>query len=129
MTIGTSRHIVEIGSLRIDKTIERTADGAIQREIELPAASAGSLTTRTDDDTGEITLETGHGLSSGTYDVYWDGGVQYGVTATIAGDAMSIDAGSGDNLPRRRHGGYRGRTGPDQRGDRRRQRPTDRVVL
>lgn len=68
----------------------------------LPVGVAGTLTTRTDNDTGVVTVDAGHGITdSDTVDVHWgDGSVQYGcdVTATTA-TTISIDSGSGDDLP------------------------------
>lgn len=68
--------------------------------ITVPAGKAGSLTTRTDDNTGVATLSTGHGLAtSDVVDVYWSGGVRYGMTATVATNAVTVDGGAGDVLP------------------------------
>lgn len=66
---------------------------------DIPAAKTGQLTTRTDNDTGVVTLTAGHGLTSGLFDVYWAGGVRRGMTGTIATNALSLDLGTGDNLP------------------------------
>lgn len=63
------------------------------------AAKTGTLTTRTDDNTGTITLDAGHGLSTGTFDIFWTGGSQRKVTCTITINACAIDAGTGDDLP------------------------------
>lgn len=71
----------------------------------LAAAKTGTLSTRTDDDTGEITLSTGHGITTGMIvDIYWSGGVRYGVTVgTVAGNAVPFGGeggeGAGDVLP------------------------------
>ena len=66
----------------------------------LAAARVGTLTTRTDNDTGVATLSTGHGIvTNDVVDVYWAGGVRYGMDATVATNAVTIDGGSGDNLP------------------------------
>ena len=67
----------------------------------LPAAKSGSLTTRTDDNTGELTLESGHGVTTGQrIDVYWDGGSRYGMTVgTVAALVVPVDGGAGDVLP------------------------------
>ncbi len=60
----------------------------------------GTLGTRIDDDTGIVTLSTGHGIETDdVVDVYWAGGVHYGMTATVATNAVTVDGGSGDNLP------------------------------
>jgi hypothetical protein len=77
--------------------------GAVVVEKTLPAlvaAQTGTLTTRTDDDTGVATLSTGHGITTGMVcDVYWAAGVRYGMTATVAVDAVTLDGGAGDVLP------------------------------
>jgi hypothetical protein len=65
----------------------------------LAAGSAGVLSTRTDDNTGEVTLTAGHGQTSGTYDVFWDGGCRRGMTGTVTVNALALDGGAGDNLP------------------------------
>lgn len=81
--------------------IVRSNSGPIALEDTLPAAKTGSLTTRTDDDTGELTMSSGHGITTGqVIDIYWNGGVQYGVTVgTVATNVVPIDGGIGDNLP------------------------------
>ncbi len=72
-------------------------------EVPLPAilaAQTGTLDTRTDDDTGVAGLATGHGITTAdVVDVYWSGGVRYGMDATVSGDDVTIDGGAGDALP------------------------------
>jgi len=66
----------------------------------LPAGNAGSLTTRTDANTGVATLAEGHGIKSAdTVDVYWADGIRHGMTATVDVNAVTIDGGAGDDLP------------------------------
>jgi hypothetical protein len=72
------------------------------KDATLDTAEAGSLTTRTDNDTGTITMSSGgHTITTGeVVDVYWSGGVRYGMTVgTVSGTSVPIDAGAGDNLP------------------------------
>jgi hypothetical protein len=85
-------------------TVKR--DGVSETNAEtspaLAAGSAATLTTRTSDTVGVITMTTGHGQTDGTFDIYWSGatpGCRRGVTATFAVNAMSISLGTGDNLP------------------------------
>jgi len=62
----------------------------------------GQLATRTDNDTGIITMVGGNrGITdSETVDVYWSTGSRTGMTITlVAGADISIDGGAGDNLP------------------------------
>jgi hypothetical protein len=64
------------------------------------AQTDGALGTRTDADTGIVQLATGHGiLTADVVDVYWVGGVRYGMDATVATNDVTIDGGAGDNLP------------------------------
>lgn len=60
----------------------------------LAAAKPGTLTTRTDNTDGVITLTAGHGLSTGTFDIFWEGGSRRGVSATIATNACTITGGT-----------------------------------
>lgn len=83
-----------------------SGEGILMREKDdMPAAKVGALTTRTDNDTGVLTMVTGHGIiTADKVDVFWanpDGtrGCRYNMDATVAGDAVSIDGGAGDNLP------------------------------
>jgi len=83
---------------------QRTVEGEglnTKEKTALAAAKTGNLTTRTDDDTGELTMDAGHSITTGQrLDVYWDGGRRYGMTVgTVAGNAVPIDGGAGDNLP------------------------------
>ena len=89
---------VSLGS--INQSVVRSGDSKIELEISLPAGTAGTLTTRTDDNTGIVTVASHSITISDTVDVYWSTGRRYGVDVT-AQDAttISIDLGAGDNLP------------------------------
>jgi hypothetical protein len=84
-------------------TTENTVDAelAVEFDKNLGAAKTGSLTTRTDNDTGTLTMDPGHGITTGArLDVYWSGGRRYGMTVgTVATNSVPIDGGAGDNLP------------------------------
>lgn len=75
-------------------SIERTSP-------TIPAAKVGALTTRTDDNTGVLTMESGHGFTDGQLvDVFWSGGTRRAMTiGTVASLSVPIDGGSGDVLP------------------------------
>jgi hypothetical protein len=81
--------------------IIRTNSGPIGLEDTLTAAKSGTLTTRTSDTVGTLTMAAGHGITTGQIiDIYWTGGVQYGVTVgTVATNSVPISLGDGDNLP------------------------------
>ena len=78
-------------------------DSVSKYRIDLPAVSAnniGTLTTRTDDDTGVATLQTSQTIETADVcDVYWSGGCRYGMDATVSGVEVTLDGGAGDALP------------------------------
>jgi hypothetical protein len=76
-------------------------DGAAARgPVAVPKGYAGTLGTRTDNDTGVATLGAGHGIVNGTVDVYWgNGSIRYGMTASVSGNDVTLDGGLGANLP------------------------------
>lgn len=83
-----------------------TSDMGIPHAPSVPAAKAGSLTTRTDNDTGTLTMDAGHGITTGVkLDVYWQNAdLTYGsrsnmTVGTVATNSVPIDGGTGDNLP------------------------------
>jgi hypothetical protein len=86
-------------SFSLSQTI--SSDAAIPFSIEVAAAKTGTLTTRTDNDTGTLTMSGGHGITTGQrLDLYWSGGSRYGMTVgTVATNSVPIDGGAGDNLP------------------------------
>jgi hypothetical protein len=71
------------------------------KRVELPAAKAGTLTTRTDNTTGTITGASGHGIvTADRIDLYWPGGQRRNVlVGTVAGTSIPFSGGTGDNLP------------------------------
>lgn len=91
----------DIGGIAMNGQISRSADGRLAADPTVPAAQAGTLTTRTSDTAGTVTLGAGHGLVDGDHvDLYWSGGRRYNVTVgTVAGNAVPISGGAGDNLP------------------------------
>jgi hypothetical protein len=78
-----------------------SADAMINIDISVPAAKTGTLTTRTDANTGVITAQASHGIvDADIVDVYWTGGCRRGMTVgTVATNSVPVDGGSGDDLP------------------------------
>jgi hypothetical protein len=79
-------------------------EGLASKEVTVAAAKVGQLTTRTDNETGTLTMSSGHGITTGQIiDLYWDGGSRRGITVgTVATNSVPIgadDSGEGDNLP------------------------------
>lgn len=74
------------------------------RSITVPAAEAGSLTLRTSDTAGELTMtNVDHGIETNALlDIYWDGGSRRGATIGIIESGSQIipfSGGAGDVLP------------------------------
>lgn len=87
------------------QNVSRTADGGGGNEVTITKGDAGTLTTRTDNETGSITMsDAGHSVTTGqVVDLYWSGGSRHGVTVgTVSGTTVPIgadDSGTGDALP------------------------------
>lgn len=79
-------------------------DGMVQKDVKANLAVAGEITTRTDDNTVNVTFEAGHGFVDGDrVDIFWEvGGVpgcRYGIAIDMTGDVGLLDGGAGDNFP------------------------------
>ncbi len=97
-----------VGGVSYNSLNPSTAHGAITHypPTSIPAAKAGTLSTRTDNDTGILTMASGHGITTGArLDVHWvdANGVNRCrrglVVGTVSVNSVPIDGGSGDNLP------------------------------
>lgn len=90
-----------IGAAAIAAQVKKTASGSIGLDPTLSAAKSGSLTTRTNNTDGTVTLSPGHGiLTANVVDLYWSGGRRYNVVVgTVSGNDVPISGGAGDNLP------------------------------
>lgn len=101
MPSATLNFNATLGSLAFGSAMTRTADGQIAHEVTLGAAKAGTLSTRSSDTAGTLTLAADHGITDGeVIDIYWDGGVCYGATVgTVSGTSVPFTGASGDVLP------------------------------
>lgn len=78
-----------------------TQPAHLAAEVPLPAAKTGSLSTRTDNTSGTLTMDAGHGFTTAaTIDLYWIGGSRLGVLlGTVSVNSCPFSGGTGDNLP------------------------------
>src|SRR5690349_24849788 len=90
---------VQAGGVSIQGSAVRTGDGTIGKEITLPVAFAVSSWVKTDADTAAGNLAGGHGQTTGTYDVYWSGGMRKDVPITVTVNALALDGGTGTDFP------------------------------
>jgi len=94
-----------IGGLGFQGEIIRTGEGEISHQVELPKADKGTLTTRTNDTDGTLTMAAGHGISTGDkIDIFWyASGVlksaHKATVGTVDGTSVPFTAASGDALP------------------------------
>lgn len=99
MATANYSYSINIGGYTAQKNVIRTADHPNPYEITLNTAHAVSSWVKTDADTAAGNLAASHGQTSGTYDVYWDGGARYGVDVTVSTNALALDGGAGDDFP------------------------------
>ncbi len=103
MLTVTKQTQVNIGGLSFSGQMTRQAEGVVAESVALDAAVAGSLTTRSDDDSGTVTTPVEHGLNSAdTVNVFWEGGCRYGMDINsigVGGDTVTLEGGAGDVLP------------------------------
>ena len=88
-----------IAGINLSRSVVRQGDHPNPYQVTLPAAKAVTDWVKTDADTAAGNLAAGHGLTTGTYDVYWDGGARYGVSVTVTTNALALDGGSGTDFP------------------------------
>ena len=90
-----------IGQLNFAISATLSSDLSTTFSESVPIAKSGTLTTRTDDNTGTLTMASGHGITTGQrLDIYWSTGRRYTVlVGTVSGNSVPFDLGGGDNLP------------------------------
>src|SRR5437870_3562372 len=96
---GNFTKTMNIGGKVFPRAVTLSADALLVIEDSIPKALPGSLTTRTDNDTGSVTvIGTNTIITGDKVDVYWSGGQRRGMTVgTVAGQVVPIDLGAGDN--------------------------------
>lgn len=104
MPTGTHSESLMIDGMVFNRTKNISADNASKfgdsaAPITLVAATAITAWVKTDANTASCTLPASHGLSSGTYDVYWPAGLRYGVAGTVTDNTLALDGGTGDDFP------------------------------
>lgn len=100
---GKCNQTLSLPGVSISTTIDRSASGGVPpQDAALPSAKAGSLTTRTLDTEGELTMtDTDHGIKTGDkITIFWADGIAYQATVgTVAGKVVPFTGAKGDNLP------------------------------
>jgi hypothetical protein len=87
--------------LRKLRTDFAALEAAHEKMTQAKDSAFGTLSVRSDDVSGAVTLNEGHGIESGVmFDLFWAGGARAGVVAGVVdGQNVPFVGGSGDNLP------------------------------
>lgn len=106
MPTGSIKVNASFGGFEVPSTVEIDQEMQVNLSQSIAAAKTGTLTTRTDDNTGTITGQSGHGITTASvFDAFWtnaDGsvGCQRNIVAgTVSGTSIPFDSGIGDNMP------------------------------
>lgn len=106
MSVSLTYAVSVSGSgLSMQSAVVRSGSASVGLVESLAAAKTGTLTTRTDNTDGELTMSASHGITTAAViDLHWTvagvPGVRYGVVVgTVATNAVPISGGAGDNLP------------------------------
>lgn len=106
MISNTIRRTGNIGVFSYQNEARDVSQGGVINVNEsLNRSWSGTLTTRTDNNTGVLTLEAGHGIATGnTICIYWtvagvNGHQRRSTVGTVSVNSVPIDLGVGDNLP------------------------------
>jgi len=106
MSVSLTYAVSVSGSgLSMQSAINRTGSASVGLVESLPAAKTGTLTTRTDNTDGTLTMAASHGITTAdVINLHWTvggvAGVRYGVVVgTVATNEVPISGGAGDNLP------------------------------
>lgn len=77
------------------------ADRMREAMVEQQDKPTGTLSVRSGNSNGQLTLGAGHGVAAGILvDVLWSGGQRLGMLVdSISGNNVVVSGGSGDNLP------------------------------
>lgn len=83
----------------MSESANRDADSSGLVNTTVLKGKASTAFTKLTSSTGTVTLAAGHGLTSGTYDVYWSGGSRRNVTVVVTTNSLALSGGAGTNLP------------------------------
>ena len=104
MAVGNHTESLSIGGRIMQRNVNLTADndagyGGASAPIELAVPSAVTSWVKTDADqaAGDVAAESD--VADGLVDVYWNGGMRYGVTADRTSNSVTFDGGTGDDFP------------------------------
>lgn len=94
-------HSVKTGGETLNSNKSIIGNSGPIANFSVAAAKSGSLTTRTSNTVGTLTMAAGHGFVTGnTIDLFWAGGKRLNVIlGTVSTNSCPFTSGTGDNLP------------------------------
>lgn len=100
MTV-TIQNSTTLAGIQFSENVVITGEVPSGVDVALAPAKNGTLTTRTSDTVGTLTMSAGHGIiDADRLDIYWDGGSRRGVlVGTVATNSVPFTGGDGDILP------------------------------
>jgi len=99
---GKLSMVFSLPGVSISSTVSRPSSGGIQpQEVTLTNAAAGTLTTRTDNTNGTLTMGANHGITNGAIiTIFGATSVSYLATVgTVSGNSVPFVTAAGDVLP------------------------------
>ncbi len=100
--MATATYFYQVGTVgqNFQSTGTITSVGeVITNPATIGPAGSGTLSTRTNNTSGVLTMTPGHGIITGNIDLYWGTGKRIKVAASVSTNTITISSGSGDNLP------------------------------
>ena len=90
-----------LGAYTFTDSATPEGDGQVVRDPSIAAAKSGTLTTRTSDTAGTLTMSSGHGFTNGQIiDIYWATGQCTRATiGTVSTNSVPFTGAGGDVLP------------------------------
>lgn len=104
MGAGSHSESITLGGRSMTRTVSTSGDndtllGGTASPITLSLPSQVSSWVKTDANTAAGNVEAASAIVTGKVDVYWSGGVRYGVDCTRTVNALALDGGAGTDFP------------------------------
>lgn len=104
MGLGNHTETITIGTRTMSRVVDKTGDnetliGGTAAPVALTAGTAATSWVKTDADTAACDVATASTIATGVVDVWWSGGMRYGVDCTRTVDALALDGGTGTEFP------------------------------
>jgi hypothetical protein len=104
MGLGNHTETITVGSRLMQRNIDKTADnetllGGAAAPIVLTQPTAVTSWVKTDANTAAGDVAGASTIATGKVDVWWNGGMRYGVDCVRTVNALALDGGAGTDFP------------------------------